>query len=69
MRSRPSSTTSSRYERIRRQVDGFEALLDGEGAERVNPAASRAQQLTNIRAVYRAEKEALGALAIEIRLT
>ncbi|WP_327383646.1 MULTISPECIES: ASCH domain-containing protein [unclassified Streptomyces] len=50
------------------EYDGFEALLDGEGAEQVNPIAGREQQLANIRAIYGAEKEALGALAIEIRL-
>ena len=46
----------------------FEALLDGEGPARVNPAASREEQLANIRAIYPPEKEALGALAIEIEL-
>jgi len=46
----------------------FEALLDGEGPERVNPASSREQQLANIRGIYPPEKEALGALAIEIEL-
>jgi ASC-1-like (ASCH) protein len=46
----------------------FEALLDGEGAANVNPAASRDEQLANIRAIYPPEKEALGALAIEIEL-
>lgn len=46
----------------------FEALLDGEGPANVNPAASREQQLANIRAIYPPEKEALGALAIEIEL-
>ncbi|WP_435241833.1 ASCH domain-containing protein [Streptomyces cucumeris] len=46
----------------------FEALLDGEGPARVNPAATRDQQLTNIRTIYGPEKEALGALAIEIVL-
>ena len=47
----------------------FEALLDGEGAANVNPTATREQQLTNIRAIYPPEKEALGALAIEIHRT
>ncbi|MFE2033189.1 ASCH domain-containing protein [Streptomyces scopuliridis] len=47
----------------------FEALLDGEGPANVNPTASREQQLTNIRAIYPPEKEALGALAIEIDRT
>ncbi|MEZ3180754.1 ASCH domain-containing protein [Streptomyces pimonensis] len=46
--------------------DDFEALLDGEGPANVNPTAGREQQLANIRAIYPPEKEALGALAIEI---
>jgi ASC-1-like (ASCH) protein len=46
----------------------FEALLDGEGSANVNPRASREQQLANIRAIYPPEKEALGALAIKIKL-
>ncbi|MEU6245104.1 ASCH domain-containing protein [Streptomyces sp. NPDC047024] len=46
----------------------FEDLLDGEGPAKVNPASSREQQLANIREIYPAEKEALGALAIEIEL-
>lgn len=46
----------------------FEALLDGEGSANVNPNASREQQLENIRGIYPPEKEALGALAIEIEL-
>lgn len=44
----------------------FETLLDGEGPANINPTATREQQLTNIRAIYPPEKEALGALAIEI---
>ncbi|MBA2948515.1 ASCH domain-containing protein [Streptomyces himalayensis] len=44
----------------------FEELLDGEGPSNINPQASREEQLANIRAIYGAEKEALGALAIEI---
>jgi ASC-1-like (ASCH) protein len=44
----------------------FEALLDGEGPSNVNPTATRAMQLANIRTIYGPEKEALGALAIEI---
>ncbi|MGW3067202.1 ASCH domain-containing protein [Streptomyces sp. NPDC001118] len=47
----------------------FEALLDGEEPANVNPTASRDQQLSNIRAIYPSEKEALGALAIEIERT
>ncbi|KUM70769.1 ASCH domain-containing protein [Streptomyces curacoi] len=46
----------------------FEALLDDEGPGNVNPTATRDQQLANIRAIYPPEKEALGALAIEIQL-
>ncbi|MPY63265.1 ASCH domain-containing protein [Streptomyces spongiae] len=46
----------------------FEELLDGEGPANVNPASGREQQLANIREIYSAEKEALGALAIEIEL-
>jgi ASC-1-like (ASCH) protein len=46
----------------------FEALLHGEGPANVNPTATHDQQLANIRAIYPSEKEALGALAIEIML-
>ncbi|MCW8379605.1 ASCH domain-containing protein [Streptomyces justiciae] len=46
----------------------FEALLHGEGPANVNPTATHDQQLANIRAIYPPEKEALGALAIEISL-
>lgn len=48
--------------------DDFEALLDGEGPATVNPTSTREQQLANIRSIYPPEKEALGALAIEITL-
>ncbi|MEV2215834.1 ASCH domain-containing protein [Streptomyces sp. NPDC050997] len=47
----------------------FEALLDGEGPANINPTATREQQLANIRTIYPPEKEALGALAIEIQRT
>lgn len=46
----------------------FEALLDGEGPANVNPTTTRDKQLANIRAIYPADKESLGALAIEIGL-
>ncbi|MEV4969921.1 ASCH domain-containing protein [Streptomyces scopuliridis] len=46
----------------------FKALLDGEGPANVNPTATRDRQLANIRTIYGPEKEALGALAIEIGL-
>nr|WSY51869.1 ASCH domain-containing protein [Streptomyces sp. NBC_00886] len=48
------------------EYKSFEALLDGEGPANVNPSASREQQLSNIRAIYGPEKEALGPLAIKI---
>ncbi|MCU7703248.1 ASCH domain-containing protein [Streptomyces albidoflavus] len=47
----------------------FEALLYGEGPPHVNPTATRDQQLAKIRTIYGPEKEALGALAIEIKLS
>lgn len=47
----------------------FEALLDREGPSNVNPTATHDQQLTNIRTIYGPEKEALGALAIEMKLS
>lgn len=50
------------------EYPNFEALLDGEGPENVNPTSSREQQLANIRSIYGPEKEALGALAICIEL-
>jgi ASC-1-like (ASCH) protein len=54
--------------RVRRvaRYDSFEALLDAEGPEKVNPASARDQQLASIRQIYAPEKEALGVLAIEI---
>jgi len=61
-------TCDVKVERVTEYPD-FEALLDGEGPDNVNPTASREQQLTNIRAIYPPEKEALGALAIEIART
>lgn len=51
------------------EYTSFTELLDGEGPARVNPASTREEQLTNIRAIYGPEKEALGALAIQIQLT
>jgi ASC-1-like (ASCH) protein len=51
------------------EYPSFEALLDGEGPTNVNPTATREKQLANIRAIYSPEKEALGALAIEIQLS
>ncbi|AUH42652.1 ASCH domain-containing protein [Streptomyces sp. CMB-StM0423] len=48
------------------EYPNFEALLDSEGPDNVNPTASREQQLANIRSIYGPEKEALGALAVGI---
>ncbi|GGN41563.1 ASCH domain-containing protein [Streptomyces fuscichromogenes] len=50
------------------EYPNFESLLDGEGPANVNPAAPRDQQLANIQTIYPPEKEALGALAIQIEL-
>lgn len=50
------------------QYADFQDLLDGEGPSTVNPNATRDEQLASIRAIYPPEKEALGALAIEIQL-
>ena len=58
-------TCDVRVKRVTEYPD-FEALLDGEGSAKVNPNAGRDQQLADIRAIYPPEKEALGALAIEI---
>ncbi|MET7779744.1 ASCH domain-containing protein [Streptomyces mirabilis] len=58
-------TCEVRVERVTEYPD-FKALLDGEGPANVNPNAVRDEQLSNIRAIYPPEKEALGALAIQI---
>ncbi|MFI1712670.1 ASCH domain-containing protein [Streptomyces litmocidini] len=47
----------------------LEALLDGEDPTNIDPTAARHRQLANIRAIYPPEKEALGALAVEIQRT
>jgi ASC-1-like (ASCH) protein len=44
----------------------FEAMIDAEGPENVNPTCPRDQQLANIRRIYGPEKEALGVPAIGI---
>ncbi|MET8612715.1 ASCH domain-containing protein [Streptomyces misionensis] len=53
-------------ERVTEYPD-FASLLDGEDPAGVNPAATRERQLADLRAIYPPEKEALGALAIEIK--
>ncbi|GAB2967758.1 hypothetical protein GCM10023080_033050 [Streptomyces pseudoechinosporeus] len=58
-------TCAVKVKRVTEYPD-FETLLDGEGPANVDPTATRDQQLANIRAIYPPEKEALGALAIEI---
>ncbi|MGW6058971.1 ASCH domain-containing protein [Streptomyces sp. NPDC055189] len=63
-----NETCEVKVKRVTKYLD-FEALLDGEGPANINPAATREQQLTNIRTIYPPEKEALGALAIEIQRT
>ncbi|MEV6589396.1 ASCH domain-containing protein [Streptomyces acidicola] len=70
IRFRIKGTDESCDVRVKRVTEykTFEELLDGEGPANVNPASSREQQLANIREIYPAEKEALGALAIEIAL-
>jgi ASC-1-like (ASCH) protein len=57
----------TRVKRVARYAS-FEEMLDTEGPEHVNPDSPRDQQLANIRRIYGPEKEALGALAIEIEL-
>jgi ASC-1-like (ASCH) protein/predicted ATPase len=44
----------------------FEDLFDHEDPAAVNPTATRAEQLVNVRLIYPADKEALGVLAIEV---
>lgn len=46
----------------------FEEMFDREAAASVNPLATRAEQLANIRQIYPPEREALGVLAIGIEL-
>ena len=44
----------------------FEELFDHEHVSAVNPTATRAEQLANVRLIYPPEKEALGVIAIEV---
>jgi ASC-1-like (ASCH) protein len=46
----------------------FDEMFDHENVSSVNPAATRAEQLANIRLIYPAEKEALGVIAIHVQL-
>ncbi len=44
----------------------FDDMLDHENVSTVNPTATRAEQLADIRLIYPAEKESLGVIAIEV---
>jgi ASC-1-like (ASCH) protein len=44
----------------------FDDLFTHEDPAKVNPTASRAEQLVNVRLIYPADKEALGVMAIEV---
>ena len=46
----------------------FEEMFDHEDVPAVNPTASRAEQLASIRLIYPPEKEALGVVAIHVKL-
>ncbi|MFI7673367.1 ASCH domain-containing protein [Actinophytocola sp. NPDC049390] len=46
----------------------FEEMFDHESVASVNPLATRAEQLANIRQIYPPEREALGVVAIGIEL-
>ncbi|MEU9051363.1 ASCH domain-containing protein [Streptomyces sp. NPDC048384] len=61
-------TCEVEVKRVTEYLD-FDALLDAEGAAKVNPTATRGEQLADIRAIYPSDKEALGVLAIEIGLS
>jgi len=52
---------------VRVEIYGsFEQLLDAEDPVRIDPDASRQQQLLNLRQIYGPEKEALRVLAIQV---
>jgi ASC-1-like (ASCH) protein len=57
----------TRVTRIARYAT-FEDMFDHEDVAAVNPLATRAEQLANIRQIYPPEREALGVLAIGIDL-
>jgi ASC-1-like (ASCH) protein len=50
------------------RYDSFEEMFDHEDVASVNPTATRAEQLANIRQIYPPEREALGVVAIGIEL-
>lgn len=57
----------TRVTRVARYAS-FEEMFDHESVASVNPLATRAEQLANIRQIYPPEREALGVLAIGIKL-
>ncbi|MFC9085985.1 ASCH domain-containing protein [Nocardiopsis dassonvillei] len=57
----------TRITRLDRYTD-FDEMFDHEPVSAVNPTASRADQLRNIREIYPPEREALGVVAIGIEL-
>jgi ASC-1-like (ASCH) protein len=54
--------------RVRRVANyrSFDEMFDHEDPKRVNPHASRDEQLAEIRKIFPAQKEALGVIAIEV---
>ncbi|MGO1050369.1 ASCH domain-containing protein [Crossiella sp. CA198] len=57
----------TRVTRVNRYT-GFEEMFNHEPIASVNPLATRAEQLANIRQIYPPEREALGVVAIGIEL-
>ncbi|HEY1967851.1 MAG TPA: ASCH domain-containing protein [Pseudonocardia sp.] len=57
----------TRVTRLNRYPD-FDTMFDHESPTSVNPAATREEQLANIRQIYPPEREALGVVAIGIEL-
>ncbi len=57
----------TRVTRIARYTS-FEEMFDHEEVASVNPLATRDEQLANIRQIYPPEREALGVVAIGIKL-
>lgn len=57
----------TRINRNARYVD-FDEMFDHEPSSSVNPIASKADQLRNIREIYPPEREALGVVAIGVEL-
>ncbi len=57
----------TRVTRVTRYPD-FNTMFDHESVTSVNPTATRAEQLADIRQIYPPDREALGAVAIGIAL-